>query len=324
MIDFTEIESGEKFEEFSEQYLKCLGFDILSPSARGPDGGRDLIVGEYFKSEVLKKIIPIRYLVSVKHNAISGKSVGVNEENNICERIKQHNCQGFILITSTTITQSLLDRLQSLEKQEEFFYFVHKSSDISHYLIKSFSSRLEEREIECLFKGYFPKSYERFLQLDQNTTHEFIWNKKKLIVQTCFLYDNWGGKNRFYLRFKFHGEGFAWQIFHPGTMGHSELLYSQDIDGDGEEELICEYACGGHTHVLLLFKFNSQTFELISQLGSDWPEFRLEDKDGDNKYEIYCKQKNYSNFGSYKLEIYKIMQGQYQLAETVDIEFGEH
>jgi hypothetical protein len=45
-IDFTQIESGEDFELPCEDLLRAMGFTIVHPPARGPEGGRDLITSE--------------------------------------------------------------------------------------------------------------------------------------------------------------------------------------------------------------------------------------------------------------------------------------
>ena len=45
-IDFTQIESGEKFELLCEDLLQAMGFTIEAKPARGSDAGIDLIVSE--------------------------------------------------------------------------------------------------------------------------------------------------------------------------------------------------------------------------------------------------------------------------------------
>jgi hypothetical protein len=42
-IDFTQIESGEKFELLCEDLLKAMGFTIVEKVARGPDRGKDTL-----------------------------------------------------------------------------------------------------------------------------------------------------------------------------------------------------------------------------------------------------------------------------------------
>lgn len=46
MIDFTEIQSGEVWELFARDFLAELGLAVESPSDRGADQGKDLLVQE--------------------------------------------------------------------------------------------------------------------------------------------------------------------------------------------------------------------------------------------------------------------------------------
>jgi hypothetical protein len=51
-------------------------------------------------------------LVSCKYYTKSDKSVGVDDEVNILERLKQHRCDGFMGFYSTIGSSHLIDRLR--------------------------------------------------------------------------------------------------------------------------------------------------------------------------------------------------------------------
>ena len=107
IINFAEIpaDAYDKWEQFSEELLQEMGFDILLPPARGQDGGKDMVVAGR----------SIRYIVSCKHYANTGRAVGVNDEVSILERTKAANADGFIGIYSSVVSEGLLTRLDDLK-----------------------------------------------------------------------------------------------------------------------------------------------------------------------------------------------------------------
>ena len=91
MIDFTLIKSGEEFEMFCEDLLKAKGYDIASRPARGPDGGKDMIISfEY--TDPLGFNERLRILIECKHFAKSNRSVREEHVGNIVERTLANNC----------------------------------------------------------------------------------------------------------------------------------------------------------------------------------------------------------------------------------------
>ena len=112
--DFFENMSAEEWEFFAIDFLAFEGFKILQSPSRGADAGLDGIV-EYNN---------IKYLVSCKHYIKSNKSVGTSDENNIIDRLVQHEAKGFIGFYSTLPSSSLVIRLDSYKKQGyEILYF---------------------------------------------------------------------------------------------------------------------------------------------------------------------------------------------------------
>ena len=78
--------------------------------------------------------------------------------------------------------------------------------------------------------------------------------------------------------------------------GHFEIKCI-DIDGDGNPEVALTYHCGGHSMGLAIFKVDYGHFlKQIpgSDIGSDWPGIKIEDRDNDGIMEVYAKNRNWS------------------------------
>lgn len=102
IIDFTEITDSHEFENFAQKFLEYQGNNIKSIPAIGADGGRDIICEE---SSLYGG--GYRWLVSCKHYAKSNKSVGVSDDKADANKLIQHNCQGFMFVYSTALTEGL-------------------------------------------------------------------------------------------------------------------------------------------------------------------------------------------------------------------------
>lgn len=138
----------DTFEMFARDFLEAQGFRIVQGPGRGADGGRDLIVEELrvgVGGETL-----VRWLVSCKHYAHSGKSVGVEDETNIMDRLKASKATGFLAFYSTIPSSGLVTRLQELAPTCESTVFDRAKIEAS--LLKSESGHR-------LFSRYFPVSY---------------------------------------------------------------------------------------------------------------------------------------------------------------------
>lgn len=112
ILDFTEIPQANKggglqdtFELFTRDFLQLLGYRIIESPDRGADGKRDLIVDEILSG--INSEETLRWLVSCKHYAPSGKAVSDTDEINITERLEQHGCHGFMGVYSTLPATSL-------------------------------------------------------------------------------------------------------------------------------------------------------------------------------------------------------------------------
>lgn len=154
LIDFKEIPRAnsangqqDTFELFAREFFEAVGMRIVDGPDRGADGGRDLIVEE-IRSGVLGDTV-IRWLVSCKHYAHSGKSVGTDDEVNIKDRLVEHNCNGFIGFYSTIISSGFDGKLNGFKNEYEVK--VYDSESIERVL-------LENSNAKKLIERFFPES----------------------------------------------------------------------------------------------------------------------------------------------------------------------
>lgn len=151
MIDFKEIPAdGTLFEQFVREMLLASGF---SPhwTGQGPDHGRDLIIQEQAIGSL--STFGRKWLVQCKHHAHSEKSVGRNDVNGFLDDCRQIGADGYLLVTSTQPSASLVTKLEEIADNSE-----------SRITIKIWDSvELEKRmqEPRCFALGhiFFPKSF---------------------------------------------------------------------------------------------------------------------------------------------------------------------
>jgi hypothetical protein len=156
ILDFKEIAPAsrgaarDQFELFAREFLELVGFKIISGPDRGADAGRDLIVEE-IRAGVVGET-RVKWLVSCKHNAHSGNSVTPEDERDIHDRVRTHNCAGFLAFYSTVPSSGLATKLSAPGIPFEVQIFDQEK--IERYLLTS--SRAE------LAKRFFPLSLARW------------------------------------------------------------------------------------------------------------------------------------------------------------------
>jgi len=164
-IDFTEIVSGEEWELLARDFLAELELVIETPPGRGPDAGKDILVSEQLRG--LIATTKFTWLVSCKNFARRGAAVGLDDETNILERVKQHNAQGFMGFYSTLASSALIQRLQDLTNAGEIErYEIFDARKIEARFIASGFSKIllrycpssytKVRPIQKLFADYEP------------------------------------------------------------------------------------------------------------------------------------------------------------------------
>lgn len=177
VLDFKEIPQANKgtglqdtFELFTRDFLSFLGYRIVQDPDRGADGKKDMIVDEVIKG--ITSEYTIRWLVSCKHYAHSGNAVKDSDEINISDRLKQHECDGFMGVYSTLASTSLSGVLQG---QEHSIIFDHEK--IESYL-------LENLEGHRIAYRYFPISFRQF-QIENPTPAKIFDEEAELCCDYC-------------------------------------------------------------------------------------------------------------------------------------------
>ena len=141
----------DTFELFARDFLEVLGYEILQHPDRGADGKKDLIIQETRFG--ISGQTKIKWLVSCKHYAHSGKSVNDNDESNIYDRVKVHKCDGFLGFYSTIPATSLGTNLNALKDNIHIEYFDREKIE---------KNLLDTPEGIKLTSRYFPKSFENY------------------------------------------------------------------------------------------------------------------------------------------------------------------
>ncbi len=149
-IENTEEGISDEFELFARDFLESYGFKTIAGPDRGSDLGRDLIVEEQLEGVVNHQ--KFRWLVSCKHYTKSGKSVGINDENDIQDRVQTHDCQGFLGFYSTIPSNSLKRKLEGFDSIE---FEIFDKERISQYLFRSADGIK-------LFERYLPDSFRKY------------------------------------------------------------------------------------------------------------------------------------------------------------------
>ena len=180
ILDFKEIPEAhisnglqDTFELFARDFLKFVGYKIVTNPDRGADGGVDLIVEER-RTGIGGETI-IRWLVSCKHKAFSGSSVNSRDDANIRDRVEANNCQGFIGFYSTIASAGLAGNLEGLKGKIE--YQVFDREKIEGSLLHS-AKGLE------LAERFFPRSLTEWKTENPQPVQIFA-EKPKLHCKVC-------------------------------------------------------------------------------------------------------------------------------------------
>lgn len=155
LLDFTELTDSEgklPLGEGLENLVRELGERLgLRPdwSGRGADRGRDLFFTERRRGPL--GITELRWLVSCKDHAKSGRSVTEQDVGAIGDKLDQHGSQGFLLVTTSTASTGLKDTLDGVGKARSRLTKVWDRTELENLL-------LQDAHID-LVKRYLPRSY---------------------------------------------------------------------------------------------------------------------------------------------------------------------
>lgn len=114
-LDFGELgnkPAGENLEGLVRLIGERLGLTV-SWTGRGADQGRDLIFTETQSGRIGST--PVRWLVSCKDNSKTNQSVSEQDVGSVLDKVRQHDCSGFLLATTTTVGAALKAKLDGLQ-----------------------------------------------------------------------------------------------------------------------------------------------------------------------------------------------------------------
>lgn len=157
IIDFKELVSpvpGEGLEQLVRHIGRKKG---LSPvwSGRGADRGRDLFFTEELHGTL--SVRKVKWLVSCKDKAKSNESISEKDfpASGIKDKLAQHKADGFLLVTTTTVSTGAKELLDSLDVSNggDVHTLVWDSADLTSILL--------DPEYHDLLEQFLPRSYER-------------------------------------------------------------------------------------------------------------------------------------------------------------------
>lgn len=150
MLDFTELSNdGQDLELLVRELLFSIGYKVYW-SGRGPDGGRDLVCIEETNSIFMQT--SKKWLIQCKHKAVSGASVGVADLDDIVTSCAQHECDGYVLITSTQPSSSVVTRLESITQSN------HSPVIATYWDSIELERRLKTAQQWNIAQRFFPRS----------------------------------------------------------------------------------------------------------------------------------------------------------------------
>lgn len=136
----------DQWEKFAREFFESvLGGTVLVEPSRGPDGGIDL------KFRFLENGVPVDKLVSCKHFAHSGRSVGISDEEDIDDRMRSWGCTVFVGFYSTIVSTGLRTKLERLRAERGNKFELYNNELIESHLLGSHAGFM-------VAKRYFPNS----------------------------------------------------------------------------------------------------------------------------------------------------------------------
>jgi hypothetical protein len=155
MIDWKEIPDGDTWELFARDFLVELGFVIEVGPGRGADAGKDLLISEQLRGALHSR--RFKWLVSCKHFATRGKSVGPEDETNVTDRLKHHKADGFMGFYSTMPSSGLVTRLQQyVDNGDLQAYEIFDHKKLEGRFVNAGFSRLALRYIPIGYRSLRP------------------------------------------------------------------------------------------------------------------------------------------------------------------------
>lgn len=195
-IDFRELASGrtvspagENLEGLIRETGKRLG---TNPdwSGRGADQGRDLIFRERRDGALGSQ--HLRWLVSCKDFANSGRSVTEQDVGSVLDKVRQHGANGFLLATTTTASAGLKAMLDGLRNSATIETLVWDRHELEEILLRPENADLIKRHFPVSYAALqrltsLPQALDSLQTLVPGPIHERI----KSVIETYSSGDSW-------------------------------------------------------------------------------------------------------------------------------------
>lgn len=320
MIDFKELpEDGVKFEQLIRELLVLEGFETHWTGV-GQDGGRDLVIIEKLKGDLSEH--ERKWLISCKHTANAGKSLGREQAGNITEDCKAIGAEGYILVCSTQPTASLITRLKEIEQNQKIITRFWDSIEIERRLSKpntfnlihTFFPESSARYKWKIYNAFSPafwaanyKDYFFYLSCRHLNTYPYLEGIEaivSLIEKVPLFKDEKYGLYSHYLRLR----AVYYDDKHSTHIAYVDYIYPKDCE---EKDIMDPRAL----NQILFQVFNDIGYGVINLPSWDFlyrPEFTMSDsfqRDHKNYYEPYLKEfasgtarKNFLNDWVYEIE----------------------
>lgn len=165
MLDFTELPAdGVRFEQLIREILIRSSFEVHW-TGTGPDGGRDLVAIERALGPLAQ--FERRWLVSCKHYANSGRSVGLDDVTDISDACAAVDASGFLLACSTQPSSTVVRRLEEIELNRGIVTRYWDSIELE--------KRLDSPSTFPLINIFLPKGSAAMPWKIYNTTRPSFW-----------------------------------------------------------------------------------------------------------------------------------------------------
>lgn len=165
MLDFTELpKDGIRFEQLIRELLLRTGFEVHWTGV-GPDGGRDLVFVE--RAEGALAAFSRKWLVSCKHHAGTGSSVGVSDISGIVDACEAVGAQAFLLACSTQPSSGVVRRLEEVQQQGKLITRYWDGVEVDR--------RLSRPDAYALRHAFFPVSSQANPWLIYATLSPSLW-----------------------------------------------------------------------------------------------------------------------------------------------------
>ncbi|MET0461518.1 MAG: hypothetical protein ABW007_00135 [Chitinophagaceae bacterium] len=243
MLDYSEINTAHRWEQFAEAFFCERGARIIQRAAVGQDGGADLIIEDKVESE--QGLITCRILVSCKFYL--SQSIGISIEKDILDRIIAHNCNVFYGFYSINYSSKLQEKLDGLIKNSNgllLAYHLFDDFEIERFLKDNLDNNLFKNNFETSFNTFIGNTKKR---IELNT------NFKKLSLED--LRDK---KNQYFTQY-YSGESPVWSIIRKYTFQRD--VFQQIVQALDSERIALVTGAGGEGKSTLLMQLGMYYFD---------------------------------------------------------------